>query len=204
MLLEPAGVALANALLLRRAEELSVTDDLTRLHNARYLHEALRREGKRAIRSGWPLSVLFADLDGFKRVNDSLDHLHGSRALIEAAAVIRGCARETDIVARFGGDEFAMVLPETGTDGALAVAGRVRERVAAHRFLAVEGYDIRLTVSIGVATLPDIAGASARSARGRRPGDVSRQGVRQERHPGGHGAPPVRDATRIVRQGVHR
>ena len=103
--------------------------------------------------------MLFSDLDGFKSVNDSHDHLHGSRALIEAAAVIRGCARETDIVARFGGDEFAMVLPETGADGALAVAGRVRERVAAHRFLAAEGYDIRLTVSIGVATLPDIPGS---------------------------------------------
>ena len=153
------AVALANALLLRRAEELSVTDDLTRLYNARYLHEALRREAKRAIRSGRPLSVLFIDLDGFKSVNDAHDHLHGSRALVEAAAVIRGCARETDIVARFGGDEFAMVLPETGAEGALAVAGRVRERIAAHRFLAAEGYDIRLTVSVGVATLPDIAGS---------------------------------------------
>jgi diguanylate cyclase (GGDEF)-like protein len=160
VLLEPAGVALASALLLRRAEELSVTDDLTRLHNARHLHEALRREGKRAMRSGCPLSVLFTDLDGFKRINDAHDHLHGSRALIEAAAVIRGCARETDIVARFGGDEFVMVLPDTGAEGALAVASRVRERVATHKFLAADGCDIRLTVSIGVATLPDIAGAA--------------------------------------------
>ena len=138
-LLEPAAVALANALLLRRTEELSVTDDLTRLHNVRYLHEALRREAKRAIRSGRPLSVLFIDLDGFKSVNDTHDHLHGSRALVEAAAVIRGCARETDIVARFGGDEFALVLPETGTEGALAVAARVRDRIAAHRFLGRRG-----------------------------------------------------------------
>ena len=154
-LLEPAAVALANGLLLRRTEELSVTDDLTRLHNVRYLHEGLRREVKRATRSGRPLSVLFLDLDGFKNVNDAHDHLHGSRALVETAAVIRGCARETDIVARFGGDEFALVLPETGTEGALAVAARVRDRIAAHRFLGAEGHDIRLTVSVGVATLSD-------------------------------------------------
>jgi len=156
-LLEPAALALENALLLQRAEALSVTDDLTRLYNSRYLNLSLRRETKRAIRSGRPLSLLFIDLDGFKAVNDTYGHLHGSRALVEAAAVIRGSARETDVVARFGGDEFAVVLPETVREGALAVAERIRDRIAEHRFLSGELLDVRLTASVGVATLPDAA-----------------------------------------------
>src|SRR5262245_24985755 len=157
LLLEPAAVALDNSLLLKRAEALSVTDDLTRLYNSRYLNSVLRRETKRASRSGRPLSLLFIDLDGFKSVNDTHGHLCGSRALVEAAAVIRGSARETDVVARFGGDEFALVLPDTGGEGAFAVGERIRERIAAHTFLSGDGLAIRLTASVGVATLPDSA-----------------------------------------------
>ena len=111
----------------KRAEALSVTDDLTHLYNSRYLNQVLRRETKRASRSGRPLSLLFIDLDGFKAVNDTHGHLFGSRALVEAAAVIRSSARETDVVARFGGDEFALVLPDTGGEGAFAV-GRAHPR----------------------------------------------------------------------------
>jgi diguanylate cyclase (GGDEF)-like protein len=155
--LEPGAIALDNALRVQRAEALSVTDDLTQLYNSRYLSQVLRRETKRASRSGRPLSLLFIDLDGFKSVNDTHGHLAGSRALVEAAGVIRVSARETDIVARFGGDEFAIVLPDTGCDGALAVGDRVRERIAAHRFLQTEGLSINLTVSVGVATLPDVS-----------------------------------------------
>jgi diguanylate cyclase (GGDEF)-like protein len=160
MLLEPASVALDNALLLKRAEALSVTDDLTHLYNSRYLNLVLRRETKRASRSGRPLSLLFIDLDGFKTVNDTHGHLYGSRALVEAAAVIRNSARETDVVARFGGDEFALVLPDTGGEGAFAVGERIRERLAAYRFLAGDQLDIHLTASVGVATLPDVAASS--------------------------------------------
>jgi diguanylate cyclase (GGDEF)-like protein len=153
--LEPGAIALDNALRVQRAEALSVTDDLTQLYNSRYLTQVMRRETKRASRSGRPLSLLFIDLDGFKSINDTHGHLFGSRALVEAADVIRVSARETDVVARFGGDEFALVLPDTGTEGALAVGDRIRERIAAHRFLHGEGLNIALTVSVGVATLPD-------------------------------------------------
>jgi diguanylate cyclase (GGDEF)-like protein len=155
--LEPGAIALDNALRVQRVEGLSVTDDLTQLYNSRYLSQVLHRESKRATRSGRPLSLLFIDLDGFKTVNDTHGHLFGSRALVEAASVIRASARETDVVSRFGGDEFALVLPDTGADGAVAVGERIRERIAAHRFLQSEGLSIALTVSVGVATLPDIS-----------------------------------------------
>ena len=160
VLLEPASAALDNALQLKRAEALSVTDDLTHLYNSRYLNQVLRRETKRASRSGRPLSLLFIDLDGFKAVNDTHGHLFGSRALVEAAAVIRQSARETDVVSRFGGDEFALVLPDTGSEGAFAVGERIRERIAAHTFLSGDGLDIHLTGSVGVATLPDVAASA--------------------------------------------
>src|SRR3954452_1232608 len=160
VLLEPAAVALDNSLLLKRAEALSVTDDLTSLYNSRYLNLVLRRETKRASRSGRPLSLLFIDLDGFKAVNDTHGHLFGSRALVEAAAVIRSSARETDVVSRFGGDEFALVLPDTGGEGAFAVGERIRERIAAHKFLARDGLNLHLTASVGVATLPDVAASA--------------------------------------------
>jgi diguanylate cyclase (GGDEF)-like protein len=158
--LEPAAIALDNALALQRAEALSVTDDLTGLSNSRYLNLVLRREEKRSVRSGRPLSVLFIDMDGFKNVNTQHGHMAGSRALVEVASVIRGCARETDVVARFGGDEFAVILPDTGREGAMFVAERICDRIRAFRFLQPDGLAIRLTASIGVATLPDVTGSA--------------------------------------------
>ena len=158
--LEPGAIAIDNALRVQRAEALSVTDDLTQLYNSRYLSQVLRRETKRASRNGRPLSLLFVDLDGFKSINDAHGHLFGSRALVEAAAVIRQSARETDVVSRFGGDEFALVLPDTGSEGAVMVGERIRDRLHVHRFLQADGLDIHLTASVGVATLPDVAASA--------------------------------------------
>ena len=156
-LLQPAAIAIDNALRMQRAEALSVSDDLTQVYNLRYLSQVLRRETKRASRSDRPLSLLFVDLDGFKSINDLHGHLYGSRALVEVASVIRDSARETDIVATFGGDEFALVLPDTPSDGALSVGECIRERIAEFVFLAGDDLHVRLTASVGVATFPDIA-----------------------------------------------
>src|SRR3989442_13590961 len=143
LLLEPAAVAVDNAMLLRRSEELSITDDLTKLYNSRFLNATLRREVERSKRYRTPVSLIFLDLDGFKNVNDQHGHLAGSRALVEVGAVIRNTVREIDVVSRFGGDEFTVILPQTGLEGAQIIAERMRAKVQDTVFLETFGIRVR-------------------------------------------------------------
>jgi len=157
LMLEPVAVCLENIQLLRHSEELSVTDDLTKLYNSRYLNACLLREVQRARRYRSQVSLIFLDLDGFKNVNDRHGHLAGSRALVEVGAVIRNMVREIDVVCRFGGDEFTVILPQTGPEGARIIAERIRCRLAETVFLETFSLSERITASFGVASFPDHA-----------------------------------------------
>jgi len=150
----PIASALANAVRIAEAERLSQTDDLTKLHNARYLRQFLLNEIRRARRYGSSVAALFLDLDDFKQINDEHGHLVGSHVLMEMAAVILSSIRDTDAVARYGGDEFVIVLPDTGTELAGQVAERIRHRIARHNFNGGRRLQLSLTASFGVAAFP--------------------------------------------------
>jgi diguanylate cyclase (GGDEF)-like protein len=150
----PIASALANAVRIAEAERLSQTDDLTKLHNARYLRQFLLNEIRRARRYGTSVAALFLDLDDFKRINDEHGHLVGSHVLMEIASVILSSVRDTDAVARYGGDEFVIVLPDTGIELAGVVAERIRQKMNRHYFNGGRRLTLSLTASFGVATFP--------------------------------------------------
>ncbi len=156
-LVEPCAIAIENAILFQRTEQLTITDDLTKLFNSRYLNLYIGREIKRCKRHGIPLSVIFLDLDGFKSVNDAHGHLAGSRTLTEVGGILVDAVRESDILARYGGDEFVVVLPETPPSGALVIAERIRRAIECHVFLQDVGLEARISASFGIASYPDHA-----------------------------------------------
>jgi diguanylate cyclase (GGDEF)-like protein len=151
------ALSLSNSVRIANAERLSLTDELTRLHNARYLRQFLVNEIKRARRYHTKVSALFLDLDDFKHVNDLHGHLVGSHCLMEIAALLLPSVRDTDCVVRYGGDEFVVILPEAGPEDAEIVGERIRAKVETHRFTGGRRLKISLTVSIGAAVFPDNA-----------------------------------------------
>lgn len=133
--------------------QLSNTDPLTHLSNRRFLMETLDKELKRSARCNSPLSLIMVDIDHFKRVNDTYGHQQGDVVLVEVAKVMLEHLREYDMAARFGGEEFSLVLPETELLPAVQVAERLRHSASQMAFSG-QLQDLKLTISLGVATFP--------------------------------------------------
>jgi diguanylate cyclase (GGDEF)-like protein len=151
-------VAVENSRLYKLTQRLAITDELTGMSNYRHLQQRLDEEVLRAKRYGKFLSLIMMDADDFKHYNDRYGHIAGDRALGEFARVLASVLREVDVLARYGGEEFAVVLPETDAAGAYVVAEKIREELAAHRFVDADGQRCcTLTVSVGVATYPTYA-----------------------------------------------
>lgn len=138
------------------AEQRSIVDDLTRLHNRRYLEDRLREEVERGRRYKRTLSLLLLDVDDLGGWNEREGHLAGNKALMDLADLLRGTVRSVDTVARTGGGEFAVLLPETPKPGGRAAAEKLLERIRRHRFVGATGKtEGKLTVSGGVASFPE-------------------------------------------------
>lgn len=152
------ALAIANARLYTRTRELSVRDDLTGLYNRRHFQHVLQIEWKRAVRFRRSLSVLMIDVDRFKAFNDTFGHLQGDKVLKQLSALLHRRLREVDTVARFGGEEFVVLLPDTDRQGALAVGEKLRQLVEQERFplpAVTAGASGTLTISVGIAAYPE-------------------------------------------------
>lgn len=149
-----AAMALENARLYEDARRLADRDPLTGFFNHRFLHERLGEEVVRAQRARRPLSVLMIDLDDFKLVNDTFGHLFGDRVLTFTAELIRSTLRSSDIGARYGGDEFAVILPETGAAEAKAIVERLLEAFADRPYRSDGRGPVPIAASVGLATFP--------------------------------------------------
>jgi diguanylate cyclase (GGDEF)-like protein len=149
-----AAISIENAKAVEKIQELTITDDVTGLFNARHLYKTLETEVYRSARFGYEFSVIFIDLDHFKQVNDTKGHLVGSRLLAEVGYLIKAQLRLIDFAFRYGGDEFVVLLPQTGKDAAVVVAKRLRDSLRNGHFSTDQGERIDVRASMGLATFP--------------------------------------------------
>ena len=150
-------LVLDNARLSQRLRELSTLDGLTRQLNHRAIYDRLTEELERSRRYRYPLSVILCDFDHFKEVNDSFGHLAGDAVLREGAAVLRRCLRSTDLLGRYGGEEFLAVLPQVDLEAARLAAERLRQGLESFPVRLETGVTVRITASFGVASRDEIA-----------------------------------------------
>ncbi len=156
-LVDLTAIAVERTSLYQKMTELALTDDLTKLFNSRYLNRTIEIEIQRSTRYKTSVSLIFMDIDYFKRINDQFGHLIGSKVLVEMGQLLLKSLRSVDIVARYGGDEFVIVLPQTTPSAAAVIAERMRKSIEQNTFLKKEGYSLKLTASFGVASFPESA-----------------------------------------------
>jgi diguanylate cyclase (GGDEF)-like protein len=156
------SLSLQNALLLAELERLAVTDRLTQLYNRGYFQQRLEEEFGRSSRFGHHLSVLVIDVDDFKSINERFGHPCGDEVLREVSSVVRSTLRSMDVAARYGGEVFTVLLPQTDLAGAQLVAERIREEVESLTIACDRSLSARCTVTVGAAAFPDNAATAAR------------------------------------------
>jgi diguanylate cyclase (GGDEF)-like protein len=152
-----AAIAIENARAVERIQELTITDDCTGLYNARHLYKTLEAEVYRSARFGYEFTVIFIDLDHFKQVNDTYGHLIGSKLLAEIGYKIKSHLRLIDYAFRYGGDEFVVLLPQTGKESGLVVARRLLQSFRTSTFMRDEALNLNIRASFGIASYPDDA-----------------------------------------------
>jgi len=159
LLADFAAIAISNARHYQYINQLTITDDLTGLHNARHLHYILDEEIPRSVKNKQPLTLIFIDIDHLKQINDAHGHLAGSEVISEFGQAIKSILRPGDFGARYGGDEFVVILPETSKTKAIEIANLLRNHINEKHFLGSMHLDLRITASFGVATYPEDAGS---------------------------------------------
>ena len=136
--------------MMEKLQKLAVTDGLTKLYNSRSFYSQLETEVDRFNRYKHPLALLLLDLDHFKDYNDTYGHLEGDKILVRFSQIIKSCLRANDTAYRYGGEEFTVILPETGAEEARTVAQRIRAALESERFSPINGQEVKITISIGV------------------------------------------------------
>ena len=154
ILVDYAAIAIENAQDIARVQQLTITDDVTGLHNARHLYAVLERELELAKKDSKPLSLVFLDLDRFKLVNDAHGHLVGSELLGQVGKRLRKLCRSTDLCFRYGGDEFVILMPATTREEALRLAKTMHASLAGSAFVLGKGLELNIGCSAGIAAYP--------------------------------------------------
>ena len=155
MFSQSLSLALHNAIIHEQMQKLATIDPLTSLTNRRYGLVRLKEEYSRAVRSESPLSVIMFDIDHFKKINDTYGHICGDRVLIEIARIVKSLIREGDIIMRYGGEEFCLILPGASIDDSYKLAERIRFAVQEHE-IRYANYNIKTTISLGISSYPEI------------------------------------------------